>query len=87
MRNRVGVAVVLQILRRVADDAAGVKPVVRADRRQPGEVNVRPDDALRPDFHAFVDDGVGSDLDGGIQLRFRVNDGGWMNHVLAWLHR
>ena len=52
---------VFQILRRVADDAAGVKLVVRADRRHAREINVRPDDAVRAQLHAFVNHGIRPD--------------------------
>ena len=60
---------VFQILRRVADDAAGVKLVARANRRQPGEINVRPDDAIRAQLHALVNHGIRPDADRGVQLR------------------
>ena len=54
--------VIFQILRRVADDAACVKPVVRANGRQSGEINVRPDNAMRAQLHPFVNDGIRADL-------------------------
>ncbi len=71
---------VFQILRRVADDATGVKPVARANRRQPGKINMRPDDAVRAQLHAFVNHGIRPDPDRGVQFGLRMNDGGWMNH-------
>ena len=73
-------AIVFQILRRVADDAAGVKLVARANRRESREINVRADDAICAQLHAFVNHGERSDLDRRIQLRLWMNDGGWVNH-------
>src|SRR5947209_1428441 len=72
---------VFQILRRVADDAAGVEAISRADGRQPREINVRTDDAARAEFHAFVNYGAGANADGGIQFGVRVDDGGRVNHA------
>jgi len=76
-------AVVFQILRRVADDAAGVKNVVRADLGDAGEIDVRSDDAVRAEFHVRVNHGIRPDVDGGVQFRLRMNDGGRMNHLAA----
>src|SRR4051812_50095137 len=70
-----------QIHRRVTDDTTGVKAVVRANDRDAGEVNVRPDDAVRADFHAFVNHDIRPDANRGIQPGFRMNDGGWVNYV------
>jgi len=77
-----GRAVVFQILGGVADDAAGVEPVLGTDDGDSGEVNVRTDDTARADLDGFVDDGVRADGDGGIQFCFRMNDGCRMNHRL-----
>ena len=55
---------VFQILRRVADDTARVKRIVRADGRQAREINVRPDDAVRAQLHAFVNHGIRPDANG-----------------------
>ena len=71
---------VFQILWRVANHATGMELVVRANRRQSGEINVRPDDAIRAKDDALVNDGIRSDPDRRIQLCFWMNDGGWMNH-------
>ena len=73
-------ALVLQILRRAADDAAGVKIIARASRGQSGEINVRPDDAIRAQFDALVNHGIRPDPDRGIQFCPGMNDGGRMNH-------
>ena len=56
-------ALVFQILRLVADDAAGMKRIVRAGRRQPREINMRPDDAVRAQLHAFVNHGIRPDAE------------------------
>jgi len=69
-----------QIHWRIADDTARVEVVVRANRRGTGEVNVRPDDAVRADFHPFIDHSVRTDANGGIQPGFRMNHGSWMDH-------
>ena len=73
---------VFQILRRVADDAAGMKTVAHANRCQPREINVRSDHAIRAQLHAFVNHGVWPDPDRGIQFCLGMNDGGRMNHEI-----
>ena len=47
---------VFHVLRRIADDAAGVESVFRADRRVAGEVNVRAKLAAGPEHDVLVDD-------------------------------
>ena len=74
-------AMIFQILRGVADDAAGVEFILRADFGDAGEMNVRPDDAMRAEFHALVNHGERPDFGGRVQLCFRMNNGGRMNHV------
>ena len=71
---------VFQILRRAADHAAGVKLVARADGGLPGQMNMRPDPTMRPHHHILLDDGVGTDDHGGVQLRFRVDDSRGVDH-------
>jgi hypothetical protein len=39
-----------------------------------------PDNAIRTDFHAFVDDGISPDLNGTINLRLWMDNGGGMDH-------
>jgi hypothetical protein len=73
--------VVLQILRRPANHAAGMKPVVGADLRLARNVYVGSDNAVGANFHLLIYDDIRPNLDGWIQLRFGMNDGGWMNHV------
>src|SRR6185312_11288245 len=75
-----GRAVVFQILRRVANDATGVKIIFGPNGGDAGKIDVRPDDTARADFDGFVDDSVRADGDAGVHLRFRMNDGGRMNH-------
>ena len=52
-----------------------------ANPGEAGEINVRTNHTVRPDLHAFVHDRVGPDLDRGVQLRPRMNDGAGMNHA------
>src|ERR1017187_3963756 len=54
-------AFVFQILGRVPDDATGVKMVVRANFRFAGQINVRPDDAIRAQFDAGINHGIRPD--------------------------
>jgi hypothetical protein len=49
---------VFHVHRLVPNDTAGVKPIVRANRRQPREVNLRPDDTIRPQLDARINHGV-----------------------------
>jgi hypothetical protein len=77
---------VFQILRLVANDAARMEYIVRTGRRQAREINVRPDDAVRAQFHALVNHGIRPDANGRIQLGLRMNDGGWMNHRVKVAH-
>ena len=80
--------VVFQVLRRLADHAAGVEAVVRADGRQAGQIDLRADDAVRADLHAFINDRVRSDSDRRVQFRLGMNDSGWMNHQSQkWANR
>jgi hypothetical protein len=72
---------VFQILWRVPDHAAGVKPIPRADARDPGDVDMRPQNTIRPNLHGLVHYGIGPDLDAGMQLGLRMNDRRWMNHA------
>jgi len=74
-------AAVLQVLRRVADDAAGVEPVFRADRGVAGEVHMRAKLAAGTERDVFVDDRVRADPDTFVQLRAGVDDGGGVDHA------
>jgi len=77
---------VFQILGRVADDAAGMKHIVRPDRRSSRQVNVRPDLAVRAQLHPGVNHGIWPDADGRVQPGFGINDGGWMCHGTKVAH-
>ena len=74
-------AAVLQVLRRVANHAAGVEAVLRADRGVAGEVNVRAKLAPRADRDVFVDNRVRADSHALVQLCAGVNDGSGVDHV------
>ena len=76
-------AVVFQILWRITDDTTRVKLIPRADVQQAGEINMRPDDTARTEFHIAVNDRIRPDLHGRIELCFRGNDRRRMNHVGA----
>lgn len=71
---------VFQILRGIANDAAGVKHVSLPHRGMSGNVHLRSYAALGADFHMGVDDRVRTDLDAGIEFGIGVNDGGGVNH-------
>ena len=81
-----GLVFVPEILGRVTDDAACVKIIVRADRRQPREIDVRSDGALRSYFYALADDRIGPDFDACIQLRSRMNNSSGVDHGAASSH-
>jgi|SRR5450755_1284666 len=77
---------VLEVLRCVTDDAAGVKFIMRANRCEAGQIDVRSYDAAGSQLHVFIDGGMGPDLNGGIQLRSRMNNSSGMNHTAASSH-
>ena len=63
-------AVVFQILRRIADNTARVKLISRANSRDAGNVNVWTDDAVRTNFHQFINDSEWADANCGIKFGF-----------------
>jgi len=73
----------LAVLRRVTDDAAGVKLIACANRRVPGEVNVRSNTAVGADGHKFVDDDERPDCHARVEPCAGVNDRGGMYHASA----
>src|SRR5450631_3622540 len=79
-------AFVFQVLRCVTDDTAGVQVIVRAERRASGEIDVWAHDAMRSQLHAFIDDRVSANLNGGIQPRLRMHNGGCVDHSAASSH-
>ena len=76
-----GLALVLHILRRVADDTARVKPVAGSDTAHAGEVNMGPHPAFRAERDVLVNDRESADHDGRVQLGIGVDDSGRMDHV------
>ena len=61
-------ALVFQVLRRLANHAAGVEGVVRAGGRVSSQMRVRPDAAIRAKHHMLVNDRARTDADGRIEL-------------------
>ena len=75
-----GLAVVLQILRCIANHRPGVDAIVFAERGFAREMRVRTNLAALPNCHTRIDDGVRPHGDGFVQLGFGVDDGGRVNH-------
>ena len=71
---------VFQILRRFSNHTPCKEAIARANHRLAGNINMRPDHTPRPKADAFINYCVRSNLDARIELRFRVNDCGGMNH-------
>ena len=72
---------VFQVLRRAADHAAGVKRVVGADGRVPGQMRVRPDGTIRTHNDVFINERIRSDAHRCIHLRPGMDDRCRMNHL------
>src|SRR5438105_15215177 len=64
-----GLTVVLQILRGIAHDAAGMKLIVSANGRETRQMHMGPDAAMRAHGDIFFDDRIRSDDDAGVELR------------------
>ena len=75
-----GLAGVFQVLGRLPDHAAGIKPVLRANGRLTRQIDVRADDAVQADFHAFINYRVRPNPDRSVQFRPGMYDGCWMDH-------
>ena len=71
---------VFQILRRIPDDAAGMKLIPGSDGCMTGQMDVRTDPTISSDHDVCVDDGVGAYLHGWVELSGVMYDGGGMNH-------
>lgn len=71
---------VFYVLGGIADDAAGVKPVVLADDGLPCQINVRSQAAARAQRNPAVDHTKGADFDAGVDLGIGMDDGGGMDH-------
>jgi hypothetical protein len=59
-------AVVFQILRRIAEHAPGMDLIVTPNRRHAREIRMRPNDAVRPHFDTFVNHRIWADLNGRV---------------------
>src|SRR6266511_5283149 len=73
-------ALVFQVLRRGADDTAGIKVVLVADGRGPGQMHVWPEPAIRSDDNRAVNDRVRAHLHARVKLRRRVDYRRRVNH-------
>ena len=73
-------AVVFQILRRLANHAPGIEPIMRADNRHARQVNIRPNHAVRAHLHVRVYNRIRPHLHGRVQLRAGMNYRGGVNH-------
>jgi hypothetical protein len=71
---------ILQILRRIPDDAAGMKLIPGSDGCMTGQMDVRTDPTISSEHDVFVDDGVGAYLRRWVELSGGMNDGSGMNH-------
>ncbi len=76
-----GFMLLFDILRSVADDGPDMETIVGADGRVAGQVNVRAHAATRANGDMGVDDGIGADFNGGVQLGLGADDGRGMDHV------
>ena len=72
------------VLRDFAQAGKLENAVVFADGGVAVNHNVRTDFGIGTDLHIRADYGVRANFDAGIKLRFRVNDGGWVNerHIM-----
>jgi hypothetical protein len=71
---------ILEVLRRVAEDGAGVDDIVSAEGRVACEICEGSYPASGAEDDMLVDHGHWADFNGGIELRARVDDGRRMNH-------
>ena len=70
-----------EILRKIADDGAGVDAVARAEGGCAGEINMGTDLAFVADADFPIDHGVGTNADPGTDASTGMNDSGRMNHT------
>src|SRR5689334_750863 len=76
-----GLVAILQILRRLSDNAAGKKPVSRANGRLSGYINMRANNAFGANFHRVINHSIRPDGNRGIHFGFGMDNRGRMNHV------
>src|ERR1700681_1011248 len=77
---------VLDVLGRVTYDAARMKFVLYADRRDARKIDVRPNQATGSYIDALVDDSIGPDFDSRIHLRSWVHNSSGVDHGAASSH-
>ena len=75
--------VIFQILRRIPDHCARVEDIIRADAREPRDIDLRTYPAVRAQLHPRINDGIGAHLDRRMHAGLRMDDGGGMNHERA----
>jgi len=77
---------IFQILGRITDDRAGMKPIMRPDGRVAGEIDMRPDGTMRAENHMLINHRIRADPHRGIDLGLGMNDSGSVNHLIrSWL--
>ena len=76
-----GFPLVLEILRRISDDRAGMNDVVRAYLGVTGKMGMRTDPAVGTHAHIRINHRIRPHLHGFVQLGFRINHGRRVNHA------
>jgi hypothetical protein len=76
-------ALILQVLRLLADAGIGKKSIARTDDRWAGHGYVILQPASIPQRHPFMNHAIWADVDIGPDLGSGVNDGSGMNHAGA----
>ena len=73
---------VLEVLRSLANNTAGKELIVSANHGQPSHIHLGTNRAIRTDLHTFINHRVRSYLDGGVEFRLGMDNGGRMDHTL-----
>jgi len=73
-------AFLFQILRRIANHATRMENISCPNSRVTRQMDVRPNHTICAKRNVFVDHGVRFDFNARINVRFGMNDGGWVNH-------
>jgi len=71
---------VLQILGRLAYNAAREEMIVRPDFGLAGQIDMRANDAARAKFDSLIDDRIRTDSNGAVKPRVRMNDRRRVDH-------